>query len=110
MADLQDFHFQSLVTILGDLGFLGYTKEHVCMSIPFKKPKNQELTQEQKDYNKSLASERVSIEHVFAHCKTWRVIKEIFRTLNYFRRHSIFVIACKLHNFRTHFRQIPYSS
>lgn len=110
MADEQDFNFIKLTKILADLGFIGYKGEHIELRLPFKKSKKKELTQDQKKYNNDLSSRRVSIENDFAHCKTWRVIKEVFRSINYFRRHQVFIIACKLHNFRTHFRQVANSS
>jgi hypothetical protein len=105
MADEQDFCFLELKKILLDLGFLGYKLPNAELKMPFKKPKKQELTQAQKDYNKALSSQRVSIEHDFAHCKSWRVVKETFRSVNSFKRHLVFIIACKLHNFRTHSRK-----
>lgn len=110
MAEEQDFNFIELTRILADLGFLGYKLTNMDLRMPFKKRKNQELTQEQKDYNKKLSSKRVYVEHDFAHCKSWRVVKEIFRSVNYFRRHLVFILACKLHNFRTHFRKNSNSS
>jgi hypothetical protein len=110
IADEQDFRFDSMTTMLADLGFIGYGGKNVTLKMPFKKPKGKELTEEQKEQNKALSSVRVSIEHDFAHCKTWRVVKEIYRSNSYFKRHRVFLLACKLHNFRTHFRENANSS
>jgi len=48
-----------------DLGFQGIKKDYTgqAFSIPHKKPKQQELTPEQKAENKSRASQRVKVEH-----------------------------------------------
>lgn len=110
IADLQNFNFKNLTIVLADLGFKGYKNNCVKILMPFKKTKKQELTLAEKEYNKKLAAQRVCIEHVFAHIKTWRVVKETLRCFNFFYRHFLFVLACKLHNFRTHFRLNPYSA
>jgi len=48
-----------------DLGFYGIEKDYAgkAFSIPHKKPKQQELTQEQKAENKLRARQRVTVEH-----------------------------------------------
>lgn len=46
---------------------------------PKKKPKKQELTSEQKEKNKELASERIFVEHIIRLLKIFRVAQERFR-------------------------------
>lgn len=46
---------------------------------PKKKPKKQELTPEQKEKNKELASERIFVEHLIRLLKIFRVAQERFR-------------------------------
>ena len=46
---------------------------------PHKKPKKQELTPEQKERNKELASERIFVEHIIRLVKIFRVAQERFR-------------------------------
>ena len=46
---------------------------------PYKKPKKQELTPEQKERNKELASERIFVEHLIRLVKIFRVAQERFR-------------------------------
>ena len=58
------------VKIQGDLGFQGLQNELVNVEIPHKKPKGGELTDEQKEENRDLASERVVCEHAFAASQT----------------------------------------
>jgi hypothetical protein len=64
-----------------DLGFLGIEKDYVCkeLLIPHKKPKNRELTPEQKVTNKLLASERVVVEHSIAGLKRYRILSDRLR-------------------------------
>ena len=46
---------------------------------PFKKPKGQELTQEQQAFNTHLSQVRVRIEHCFGWVKNWAIIATRFR-------------------------------
>ncbi|MGH9878462.1 MAG: transposase family protein [Nitrososphaerales archaeon] len=64
-----------------DLGFLGIEKDYICkeLLIPNKKPKKQELTQEQKDENKLLASKRIVVEHAIAGLKRYRILSDRLR-------------------------------
>ncbi|MEO0644639.1 MAG: transposase family protein [Cyanobacteria bacterium J06650_10] len=67
------------VKIQGDLGFLGLENEYVNVEIPHKKPKGGKLTDEQKEENRVLASERVVFEHAFAGVKRYRIAAEVYR-------------------------------
>ena len=67
------------VKIQGDLGFLGLQNEFVNVEIPHKKPKGGKLTDEQKEENRALASERVVCEHAFAGVKRYRIAAEVYR-------------------------------
>lgn len=64
-----------------DLGFLGFEQDYVCkeLLIPYKKPKKQELTQEQKEENKLLASKRIVVEHAIAGMKRYRILSDRLR-------------------------------
>lgn len=64
---------------LGDLGYLGMDKIFLNVEIPFKKPKNGELTPEQTKYNRQLAQKRIYVEHVNRRCKIFRVTKDTYR-------------------------------
>ena len=67
------------VKIQGDLGFFGLQDEYVNVEIPHKKPKGGKLTDEQKEENRALASERVVCEHAFAGVKRYRIAAEVYR-------------------------------
>ncbi len=48
---------------------------------PKKKPKNKELTIEDKQKNKNLASERIFVEHLIRVLKIFKVVQERFRLI-----------------------------
>jgi hypothetical protein len=50
-------------TLYQDTGYQGYLPEGVIIVQPMKKPRWKELTKEQKDGNRQIASKRVRIEH-----------------------------------------------
>lgn len=64
-----------------DLGYLGIVKEYKCksISIPYKKSKNNPLTDEQKLINKQFASERIFIEHSISGLKRFRILSDRLR-------------------------------
>jgi hypothetical protein len=52
-----------------DLGFVGFTLAGVLITQPHKKPRGQELTDEQKAENRVIARRRVLIEHIICSIK-----------------------------------------
>jgi len=69
-------------TVRVDSGFLGFEKDYTCkeLLIPNKKKKKQELSLEQKQENKLLASERISVEHAIGGMKRYRILSDRLRT------------------------------
>jgi IS5 family transposase len=67
------------VACLADSGYQGIGELHAKAQTPIKKPKGGELTDEQKVYNKALASERVVVEHIIRHLKIFRILSERYR-------------------------------
>ncbi|MGB3651150.1 MAG: transposase family protein [Rivularia sp. (in: cyanobacteria)] len=65
------------------------------IKIPKKKPKNKELTIEEKQKNKDLASERIFVEHLIRLVKIFRVAQERFR-LNSRKYEQIIMTICGL--------------
>ena len=49
------------------------------VQMPYRKPPNGELTQDQLDYNSWQAGERAIIENNFADIKTYRIVRNVFR-------------------------------
>ena len=62
-----------------DSGYQGLVKLYPNSFTPIKKPRNRELTQEEKRYNRELAKLRIAIEHVNRRCKIFRIVKETYR-------------------------------
>jgi len=65
-----------------------------------KKPKGRELTQEQKDQNRSISSFRVLFELAIAGAKRSRVVKDRFRCHKIGFDDLSIELACGLHNLR----------
>lgn len=62
-----------------DKGFLGILKLFEKAQVPFKSSKHKPLTEEQKEFNRQLAKERILIEHINRDCKIFRICKEQYR-------------------------------
>ena len=64
-----------------DLGFLGVEKDFPEQKslLPFKKEKDHELTEVQKEYNKNHSAKRIVIEHAICRIKKYRIINDVFR-------------------------------
>jgi hypothetical protein len=94
-----------------DLGFFwvkkDYPKQQILM--PKKKPRNGELTKDQKNDNKVISSIRVIVEHFFARIKKYHILSSTYRsrlygdfhTVRTNRKHTIMLIACWLCNLQT---------
>jgi hypothetical protein len=67
------------IECLADSGYQGLLELHENSRTPFKKPKGGELTAEQKEFNKALASERIVVEHIIRHLKIFRILSERYR-------------------------------
>lgn len=59
----------------GDLAYQG----EELITTPIKKPKNRELTTEQKLQNKKFSAKRIFVEHRIRSVKIFRVVQERFR-------------------------------
>ena len=58
---------------------VGIDKIHENSKVPHRKPKNGELTKNQKKENKCFRKKRVKIEHINRKCKCFRRVKETYR-------------------------------
>lgn len=75
------------LSFIGDKAYIGGHNT----TTPHKKTPKGELTQAQKDFNRSLSQRRVYVEHMIRVIKIFRVAKEVFRMR--FRMYEL-VIAC----------------
>ncbi len=64
-----------------DLGYLGVEKDfpEQLSALPYKKKRNHELSQEEKEYNKIHSKKRIVIEHTMCRLKKYRIINDVFR-------------------------------
>jgi len=71
-----------------DLGYLGVDKDfpEQLSSLPNRKKRNKELSQEEKEHNKSHSRKRIVIEHTICRLKKYRILADIFR--NKLRRYN----------------------
>ncbi len=92
------------LSLLADLGFLGIDKTHPEAILPYKKPKNGQLTNFQKNINSFIASIRVKVEHAFAGIKRMKIIRNKIRLKSWEAREQMMRIATALHNLRMVFR------
>ncbi len=75
----------------GDKAYIGESQ----ITIPKKKPKNGELTREEKEANKKISSKRIFVEHLIRIIKIFKVARERFR-LSKDRYESILLTICGL--------------
>ncbi len=85
-----------------DLGYLGVEKDfpEQLSALPHKKNRNQqELSEEEKEYNKIHSKKRIIVEHTISRLKKYRIMSDIFR--NKLRKYNkISDIVAGLVNYR----------
>lgn len=69
------------ITVYSDTGYVGIKEVFpgIKSMQPTRKPKNVELTKEQKEENRQISSRRVTVEHPISHMKNFTVLGGIFR-------------------------------
>ena len=88
------------VTMLTDLGFLGFTSAVARVIMPKKKTKKNPLSQNDLDKNRWISKVRVRIEHVLASVKSYRMVSDVFRCRRYGKDDTAMLISCALHNLK----------
>lgn len=101
LADEAGHCYPDKTVLIEDLGYQGYEPENISVLIPHKKPKKDELTEQQKRENTDLSQIRVPVEHVMAGIKRLNIVKEKIRLRIQNVRDRVMLIACGLHNLRT---------
>ncbi len=89
------------VIIVVDLGYLGIETDfpEQLFALPYKKKRNQFLSQEEKEYNKIHSKKRIIVEHIISRLKKYRIMSDIFR--NKLRKYNrISDIVAGLVNYR----------
>lgn len=84
-----------------DLGYQGFQKEYanVELFIPHKKPKGGALTVQQKEENKELAKQRISVEHSLAGLKRYDMLSNVCRLHDWNTYDTMLGVAAGLWNF-----------
>jgi DDE superfamily endonuclease len=104
LCDEEDDTFPPGCVLFKDTGFQGFEPEQVCTYQPKKKPRNQELSAEEKAENARISSIRILVEHVISGVKRCRIVHDVFRNTKAHFDDLVMEIACGLHNFRTTLR------
>lgn len=81
------FAWFASVQLFIDLGYLGFEKDYHCMNvhIPYRKPRksknnpNPQLSEEQKQHNKSVSSVRIAVEHAIGAIKRFDCLVQRWR-------------------------------
>lgn len=92
-------HVPKHVEVLADSGYQGIAKLHANSIVPYKRPKGGTLTDEQRTHNRVLASRRITVEHVFAYLKKFKILGSVYHN---FRRklHMRFNIISGIYNLK----------
>ena len=84
-----------------DLGYLGVEKDfpQQISSLPNRKERNLQSSEEQKEFNRGHAKKRIVIEHTICRLKKYRILADVFR--NRLNKHNkIYDIVSGLINYR----------
>ncbi len=100
LADEQDISFPKGSQLWKDTGFQGYEPKDVKTHQPKKKPKNGELTPQEKETNSAISCQRIGVEHSIGGVKVYRIVHHIFRNMREGFDDLAMETACGLHNLR----------
>ncbi len=67
------------VELLADKGYQGILKHHANSTTPHRKPRNGQLSKEQRQHNRALAKRRIVIEQTNRRLKVWRIFSGRYR-------------------------------
>jgi hypothetical protein len=94
------FPADAQIQLFQDTGFQAYAPAGVEIIQPLKKPRGKQLTEEQKQNNKEISSQRVLVEHAIGGIKILRIIKDKIRIYKERTRNMFMKIACAIHNLK----------
>ena len=104
ICDEEGYTFPPGCVLFKDTGFQGFEPEKICTYQPKKKPRNHELSAEEKAENQMISSIRILVEHVIGSVKRCRIVHDVLRNTKAHFDDLVMEIACGLHNFRTAWR------
>lgn len=100
LADEQDLVFPPGSQLWKDTGFQGYEPEGVQTYQPKKKPKGRDLTNDERQANAIISSQRMAVEHSIGGVKVYRIVHDVLRNLCQDFDDLVMETACGLHNLR----------
>src|SRR5215210_7920986 len=103
-ADEEDYHFPARSKLWKDTGFQGYEPPKCRTYQPTKKPRNGELSAEEKATNQAMSRKQVRIGHSMGGAKNFHIARYIFRSRRGAYADYTFETACGLHNLRCDYR------
>lgn len=106
ICDGEEYQFPPGSTVWQDTGFQGFAPPGVRIRQPKKKPRNQKLSDEDKQHNREISSERVEIEHHIGGIKRCNIVVHKFRNRTDYYADDVMETACGLHNLRLTHRQL----
>lgn len=106
ICDGEEYEFPEGSTLWQDSGFQGFAPKGVTIKQPRKKKPNQPLSQEDKQHNQRISSERVEVEHQIGGIKRCNIVSQPFRNRTDYYVDDVMETACGLHNFRLTHRQL----
>ena len=104
ICDGEGYGFPPGCVLFKDTGFQGFEPAHVLTYQPKKKPRNHELSAEEKAENRMISRIRILIEHVLAGVKRCRIVHDVLRNTKAHFDDLVMEIACGLHDFRATWR------
>lgn len=87
-----------------DLGFEGFSPPGFKVVLPTKKPKGMELTELQKEQNKTFSQIRIKVENAICGVKRSRAVFDTYRNIKSGTDDLLMSVACGLHNVRVAYR------
>lgn len=106
IADEEEYDFPEGSKLWKDTGFQGYEPKGVITHQPKKKPRNGELTPEEKETNRKVSKVRIVVEHHIGSVKRCKIVHDVFRNRKTEYVDLVMETACGLHNFRVDERQL----
>lgn len=108
ITDEAGYTFPEGSTVYQDTGFQGFCPEGVRIVQPKKKPRDGELTPDEKAENRRISGIRIRVEHAIGGVKRYRIVKDKLRNWKSGFRDLVMETCCGLHNFRLNFRPWHY--
>lgn len=103
LADEAKYRFPPGSHLWQDTGFQGYQPEDTHIHQPKKKPKGGQLSETEKAHNRTIAKERIRVEHSIGGSKVFHIVRDIYRNHKQGFADLIMETACGLHNLRLDF-------